>query len=241
MKNKVGVLVHARHPNAIAWEELVWGVPAEDRLGDLPKVVELLLQEMPQKPITHIVTGSTLTVKEGLLDGEYTKKFLLDHFDNLQEFPRLKALMQDLSDSDLARLRKRLEGVIVTKPLKNTADEIEHSAMIFSKQDIREVIQVTSASHGPRCIQLQATARAEGKIPQNQQWFVVISDMCFGDSKPKDTLIIETPHRGDDPMLDFRPTLSESLQPYFYELSLEEKMKLNTQIQTFMDEHRESK
>ena len=241
MTSSVGILVHAHHPNSIDWEELVWGVPAQDRLGDLTKVVELLLQEIPQKPITHIVTGSTLTIKEGMLDGEYTKKFLLDHFDKLQDFPRLRTILQGFSASDLTRLRKRLEGIIVTKPLKNTADEIEYSTLIFSKEHIHEVIQVASASHGPRCIQLQAAARAEGKIPQNQQWFVVMSDMCFGASKPKDTLVIETPHRADDPMLDFHPTLPESLQPYFYELSIEDKKKLNTQIKTFMDTHRKSK
>ncbi len=241
MTNNIGILVHARHPNSIDWEELVWGVPTQDRLGDLTKLVELLLQEAPQKPITHIVTGSTETIKEGLLDGEYTKKFLLDHFDNLQEFPRLRTLLQNFSTEDLTRLRKRLEAMIVTKPLRNTADEIEHSATIFSKHDIHEVIQVTSASHGPRCIQLQASTRAEGKIPKDQQWFVVMSDMCFGNSKPKDTLIVETPHRGDDPMLDFRPTLSETLQPYFYELSTENKKKLNVQIKDFMEKYRHSK
>ncbi|MGH7157948.1 MAG: hypothetical protein ACREGD_02610 [Candidatus Saccharimonadales bacterium] len=237
MKVKVGVLMHARHPNTMNWEELVWGVPAEDRLGDLTALVELILREVPQKPIACIVTGSTETIKEGLLDGVYTKKYLLDHFNNLRDFPRLNVLINKLPPGGLAKVRKRLEDMIVTTPLKNTADEIVHSARIFSEQGIKEVIQVTSASHGPRCVQLQAIARADGDIPAGQLWLLVISDMCFGTSKPKDTLVVETPHRGDDPMLGFSPTLSEALQPYFYNLSLPNKKQLNLQIKDYMDKH----
>ncbi len=238
MKVKVGVLVHARHPNTMNWDELVWGVAAEDRHGDLTKLVELVLREVPQKPITYIVTGSTETIKDGLLDGEYTKKYLLDHFDQLKDFPRLNALMRPLSAMAQATLRKRLENMIVTAPLKNTAEEIVHSARLFSEHDVNEVIQITSASHGPRCIQLQATARAENNIPASQQWFVLMSDMCFGASTPKDTLIIETPHRGDDPMLHFKPTLSEALQPYFYQLPTKDKKTLNKLILDFMNQHK---
>lgn len=238
---KLGVLVHARHPNTMDWEKLVWGVSAADRLGDLTKLVELLLREVPQKPITHIVTGSTETVKEGLLDGEYTKKYLLDHFDQLYDFPRLRTLLRPLPDDAVHSLRVRLENMIVTTPLKNTAEEIVHSARIFTEHGVDEVIQVTSASHGPRCIQLQAVARAEGNIPATQLWSVVMSDLCFGGSSPKDTLVVETPHRGDDPLLHFTPTLSEALQPYFYQLSTENKKKLNKLILDFMDRHKKDK
>ncbi len=238
---KLGVLLHARHPNAMNWETLVWGVPAKDHLGDLTKLVELLLREVPQKPVTHIVTGTTETIKEGLLDGEYTKKYLLDHFDKLYDFPRLSTLLRPLPDMAVAKLRIRLENMIVTAPLKNTADEIMHSARIFSEHGVDEVIQITSASHGPRCIQLQAVARADGSIPATQLWSVVMSDMCFGGSSPKDTLVIETPHRADDPLLHFTPTLSEALQPYFYQLSTENKKKLNKLILDFMGRHKKDK
>lgn len=238
MHTNIGVLVHSRHIQTVGWEELVWGLPAQNKLGDFPKLVELLLQEVSQRPITCIVTGSTDTKVGNMYDGEYAKKYLLDRFDQLHEFPRLKILLDKLSDEQQAQLRKRLENLIVTKPLKNTAEEITHSAQLFSERGIHEVIQIASASHGPRCIQLQAAARFEGKIPIDQQWYVVLSDMCFEGTDPKDTVVLETPHRGDDPMLGFKPTLPQALKPYYYELPTEDKKKLNLIIDEFIKQHR---
>ena len=233
----LGVLVHVRHHLTMNWEEVVWGIPAEDRLGDLTKMVEvLLLQGVRRKAL--IVMGSIGMVKNGVPDGEYTKTYLLKHFDKLQSFPRLKLLMSRLSQEELDILHKTFKDIVIIPELKNTAHEIHVAAGIFKQHKISQVIQVTSASHGPRCVQLQAVARAEGVIPRDQQWLMAISDICFKDSTPMSTFVIEAPHRVDDPMISFNPRLSAALLPYFYELSVEDKKKLNILIQTFMDKHR---
>ncbi len=234
---KIGVLVHVRHPQTVQWEKLVWGVPSEDHMGDLPKLVEVLLCRDPSRPVAAIVMGTTLATKEGLLEGEYTKKFLLDHFDDLWSFPRLKHLLDLLSDEQIAALRTTLQGIIVTTPLKRTADEIREAARIFQEKGVREVIQITAASHGPRCAQLQAQARADGLIPPEQLWYMVVSDMCFQDTAPTDTMIIEVPHRDDDPLARFRPTLSQTLKPFFYQLPTGEKQQFIQLAEKFMADH----
>src|SRR5688572_6918385 len=126
-----GALVHARHPDTIDWERLIWGSPEEDRVGDLPKMVELILREAPTEPIVAIVMGTTAATKDGLLEGEYTKKYLLDHFDDLWKFPRLKQWLVKRSEDEIAELRKRLEGIIVTRIIKNTFEEIQEASRIF--------------------------------------------------------------------------------------------------------------
>lgn len=234
---KTGALVHVRHPDTIQWEKLVWGVPEEDRLGDLPKLVELMLREAKTAPIVVIVMGTTAATKNGLLEGEYTKQFLLDHFEDLWKFKRLKKYLDELSDKQVVQLRKRLEGIVVTPIIKNTLQEIQEASRIFRKNDIHEVIQITAASHGPRCIQLQATVRAEGHIPLDQMWYVTVSDMCFQDSAPNDTMIMEVPHRGDDPLTKLRPTLPQALKPFYYDLDIENKKKIILTIDDFMKKH----
>lgn len=234
---RTGVLVHARNPKTLNWEELVWGVPAEDRLGDLTKLIELILREADTEPVTCIVIGTSAATKVGLLEGEYTKKFLLDRLDALTAFPRLKNRLQQLSEDDYALLRSRLENIVVTPIVKNTSEELIAAARIFREQDIHEVVQITAASHGPRCVQVQAVAREQGHIPKDQLWYVMITDMCFKDAAPLTTLVLEPPHRGDDPMVDFKPTLPEVLRPYIYDLSPADKKKFIHAVKDFMDEH----
>jgi hypothetical protein len=234
---RTGALVHVRHPDTIHWEKLVWGVPEEDRVGDLVKLVELMLREAKTERIVVIVMGTTAATKNGILEGEYTKKFLLDHFDDLWQFKRIKKYLDKLSDKQVAALRKRLEDIVITPIVKNTLQEVQEASRIFRENDIHEVIQITAASHGPRCIQLQATARAEGHMPLDQQWYVTVSDMCFQDTLPNDTMIMEVPHRGDDPLTTFRPTLPQALKPFYYDLDIESKKKIILIIDKFMKEH----
>ncbi|HEY5138550.1 MAG TPA: hypothetical protein VIJ25_04445, partial [Methylococcales bacterium] len=45
--------------------------------------------------------------------------------------------------------------------------------------------------------------------------FVAASDICFAGATPEDVVVIEPPHRGDDPMRAVRPTLAHAIKPYF--------------------------
>lgn len=229
-----GILMHIRHLETVGWERLVWGVPEEDSLGSLPKVAELLLNEPACEPIVSVVFGCGPSVKDGLSEGEYTKRYLLERLSELRAFTRFK---DRLDDETLERLRRRLEQVYVTPKIERSIDEVVFAADYFAKQGITRVWQVTAASHAPRCVQIQAAARAAGLIPKAQQWALVADDRSYEGTDPFSTLILEVPHRGDDPMYGFKPALAEVLRDYQYGLSPEDKRKLAYLVEDFMREH----
>lgn len=230
---KAGILMHGRHLQTIGWERLVWGVPVEDSLGSLPKVVELLLNESAETPYSTIVFGCGPSVHDGLSEGAYTKKYLLDHLHELRAFPRFA----HLNSAALNDLRARLQDVIVTEAFIRSVDEIAIAAQLFSEHEVTQVTQVTAASHAPRCQQLQSAARAVGHIPKGQQWALVADDRFYEGADAFSTVIFEPPHRADDPMLSVTPSISEALRGYHYGLSAEQKETLITMVRDYMERH----
>lgn len=232
--SKTGILMHIRHLETVEWEQLVWGVPEHDSLGSLPKVVELLLNESPCNQVELIVFGCGPSTKDSLSEGEYTKRYLLEHLDELKTFPRFA---KQLDAVTLAKLRTRLEGIVVTPQLIRSIDEVPTAAKIFKQHGVVNVYQVTAASHAPRCVQIYAAARQKGLVPKNQQWFLVADERCYDGADPFSTLVMEPPHRGDDPLLGFDPSLPELLKNYQYGLSPEDKKNLALLVNQFMHEH----
>lgn len=233
---QTGILIHVRHLQTLDWETLVWGVPAEDKMGNLPMLVELLLTECKSEPVTTIAMGCASSQKDGLSEGEYHKQYLLRRLPDVKEFPRLKNLMPKEGSAAYRTLQQRLEGIFVSPVIRGTREEIEWAAKLFKKQGVAKVIQVTAASHAPRCIQLQSILRAEGVIDKDQRWSVIADDMCFANATPSSTVILEPPHRGDDPLMGAMPTLGQALNPFF-SLSAEDKHAFLAYARAFMDEH----
>ncbi|HTJ73487.1 MAG TPA: hypothetical protein VL481_02765 [Verrucomicrobiae bacterium] len=211
---KVGILVHCRHLETVAWEELVYGIPAEDKLGDLATLARVILTLEPTEEVSAIVIGRGPSWKDGLNEGEYTKQFLIDHLNDLQNFPRLKPLLRDGQRVEV--FEKLAKEIIVTSEVKNTVAEMGMAARLFTERGIEKVIQITAASHAPRCIKEQAVARSHGVISKNQLWQTVATDMAYHDTKPEDVAVIEPLHRRDQLMTFMRPGFSEVIAPYFF-------------------------
>jgi hypothetical protein len=234
---KLGILVHGYHLEAPAWDVLVWGDPARNVLGSFPILAELLLHRMQSDEVVSVVLGGTADIhKGGLSHGEYTKKYVIGRFDELDTFPRLKRLLQSASADEMRLLRDLFQSISIAD-VKNTTEEIAFAARSFTKLGVREVIQIAAASHAPRCTQLQLLARAETAIPEDQLWFLRASDACHAGATPLSTAVMEPPHRGDDPMLGFHPTLPEVMKPYYYGLSGDDKKELIGHIDEFMQGH----
>jgi hypothetical protein len=60
---KVGILVHCRHLETVAWEELVYGIPAEDKLGDLATLARVVLT---LEPTEKVETAAKLFAEKGV-------------------------------------------------------------------------------------------------------------------------------------------------------------------------------
>ena len=41
-KGKTAILIHGRHLQTNGWEDIMWGDPANGRLGQIPKALELV-------------------------------------------------------------------------------------------------------------------------------------------------------------------------------------------------------
>lgn len=211
--SKTGILLHVYHLDCDGWERLVWGEPAHGNLGVGTKLLESLLTTIPNEEV-KVVLYSGPSTKNGLSEGEYTYRFLLDRLDRMTEFPQLRTKYNELSPEAVKIFNERVSKITLGKEIENTYDEILHAADEFQAWGADRVIHIAAASHAPRCIQLQAAVREAGLIPAGQQWFTVSSDLSFAGRSARDTVVIEPPHRPDDPLIGFEPTIASVLRGY---------------------------
>ena len=195
----------------------MWGDPAKDQLGTLTKFVDCLL-DLPAGEEVFAVIYSGPSEKNGMMEGVYTKRFLVQRLDELRNFPRLRKKLDRLSVDEHQLFLERVHGLHTGHLLRNTMDELESAAAYFSDKGVSKVLQIAAASHAPRCIKLQALVRSEGLLSKDQQWFMVASDTCFNGGNPSEVVILEPAHRADDPMYGVHPSLPEVLRRYQYDL-----------------------
>jgi hypothetical protein len=229
----VGILVHCRHLETDDWEKLVFGIPEEDKLGDDAAFARAILTLGSDEVLACSVIGCGHSRRDGLSEGDYSKKYLLDNLERLREFPRLAPLLDRLSAAEWAAFRESAESIIVTRKIDNTAEEIEAAAGIFAQHGVSKVIQIAASTHVSRCVKEQAVARSHGKISKEQQWFTVATDMTYRDTRPEDVCVIEPLHRRDQQMTYLRPGLSEVIAPYFF-LPDDDKRAFVTSVAEFM-------
>ncbi|OHA83038.1 MAG: hypothetical protein A2408_02550 [Candidatus Yonathbacteria bacterium RIFOXYC1_FULL_52_10] len=197
---KIGILVHGRHLQAVGWPKLAWGEPEKGNLGSLPLMVYTALTEGLEN-IAVVVFGTGASEKDGLKEAEYTKKYLVDHMNDLSQFACIKEHEGFQSHLALARLSKLCDGIVTETVSTNTVQEIANTAKIFQAHGCTKVIQITCGSHEPRCARLRSEVKKQGLIPRGQIWYSIGDDMTFADSSISDVVIVEPPHRGDDPLL----------------------------------------
>jgi hypothetical protein len=187
---------------------MMWGYPAFNMLGSTPTAVLSMLDENPARvKIVSMGTGASFR-EDGTVEAEATKEFLLDNFDGLDEFTLIQT--HPLWRNNKRLIKGLIEDAATDTASQNTKEEIANAALLFDAEGVSRVIEVTGASHAPRCQLVQSMAREEGEIPSTQRWQLVADDIAYPGTMVGDTLIFEEPHRGDDPAkqwpLEQRPT-----------------------------------
>jgi hypothetical protein len=237
-----GILVHGRHLNTPNWSRLVWGDPEQQRMGSLPTMVDLILREASDQPVEAIIfgTGASRT-PDGIVEADFSKQYLLDHFNDLEKFNRIKQNPKLHTIAGRDKLEARLRSSITETTSKNTREEIIAAAGIFKARGITVVSHVTAASHAPRCVQLQSEISESGQIPKAQRWSVVADDMTFRDLPASATTILEPWHRGDtDPTItasDAAPI--ETVMKGYFGLSPDAQLELTANIAEFIAQNRQ--
>jgi len=228
MNGKIGILVHGRHLQAKNWADLEWGIPPT-KMGVLPTMARLILKIGIEK-IGLIVFGTGASEKDGLKEAEYTKRYFLNKLIYLLEFdffinhPEWNYIA--LSDYFLNMIRPEIQS-------QNTLEEIRNAARLFAEANIKYVLQISCGSHISRCIR----DRLIVGVPKDQEWFAVADDMFFADSTAKDVVIIEAPHRGDDPMIN-APIKPHQIVPRLFKIPAPERMKFLAELDTFLKNYR---
>lgn len=212
--SKTGVLLHVYNLYSEDWERLVWGDPARDELGVGAKLFEYLLTE-PSDTRVHTIVYSGPSSKQDMNEGEYTLRFLRDKLPAMTDFPKLKRLFDNALPSQREAFARRVAAIKAGEVIADTYDEIHRSAAYFHGLGITQIIHIAAASHAPRCIQLQTKVREDGFIPAGQLWYTIASDRPFAGRKASDVVVVEPPHRADDPLLHYSPTLASLVRRYY--------------------------
>lgn len=228
----VGILLHVYHLETNDWEKLVWGDPDKDELGTLTKFAECLLDIPASESVASIIYSGP-SHKDGLTEGEYTRRYLFDRLDRLIEFPCLKRKIEALESEEYQQFMERLRGLHYGSVIKNTVEEVSYGAAYFKSLGVSRVIQVAAVSHAPRCLKAQALARQEKRIPREQQWYVVPSETYHAGTKLDDIVILEAPSRGDDPLKSARPYITDIMQGFFA-LAPEKKKRFIQELNEIM-------
>lgn len=196
----------------------MWGDSAKDRLGTLTKFADCLLDLPAEEEVVAVIYEGP-SDHNGVGEGTYTRQYLLDRIEQLQEFPRLRQKIEQLSPKDYEVFVQRLRGLTVGQSIRNTKEEITSAGAQFAEAGIHTVLEIAAATHAPRCIKEQAVARENGLLPSDQQWFLVAGETCFAGGSAADVLIREPAHRADDPLLGVHPSVADVLNRFQYELS----------------------
>lgn len=152
-------------------------------LGRVPHAV--LLTHLEDAEL--LMLGSGASVRDGLLEGDFTRTYLAQHWAELVASPAFDGLQLD-EEYAKARVMNIIELELLAQ---NTAEELEAAAKVFCQRGITRVILVSSPSHVSRCLRDAKMIFAAHNY--HPLLFASPCRTCFADVAS--VLILEPPHR----------------------------------------------
>ena len=214
------VLVHGCHLQAVGWEQMVWG--DGEKIGRAPFGLVIARELFAQK----IVFGTGASEKDGLKESEYTYRFLEQNLHRLGEFKEWPHL------NPVSEVRGWLEHlVVIDAQTKNIVEEIKNALAVCRSVGARQLMLISSPAHMPRCLNTAMQIDTGGV-----RVVAVPSASSAGNYTPVNTVIVESPHRGDDPMVD-APIKMHQIIPRIFKLPLPERIKFLQVLDTILTDH----
>jgi len=182
-KSPSAVLIHGHHLQAPGWETLVWGEQNLERVGRIPRGIELAIKE--DAGIIIWGTAASTDPATGKKESEYTQTYALDHADELAAYTEVS------KEKIIAFIQERS---LLQLETKNTKDEIHEAMKVCHERGIHTLYLISSPTHVPRCL-LTAV--------QYQEAFPgivlcgVAADTSMEFWHPKDVAVVEPSHRPD--------------------------------------------
>lgn len=229
---KTVVLCHGRHVDTVNWEMLVWG--EGDKIGTAPLALHLAFQKQAQ-----LVFGTGASEKDGLKECVFTQKYLLDHLADVILFPEfaeyhrwrwdhglhaLKHAMKYMADEREALFRPVIEAAYLDSDSTDTVSEVRNAVELAKSLGATELIQVTSPFHAARCMSISARLLEDGYDFGGVIPMVVSAKGSTPVCRATTTVILEHPHRGDDPMVG-APLMPHQVFPRMFRLPPSARMQ----------------
>ena len=179
------VLVHGYHVDAEQWEEVVWGRPAEGRLGRVPRAVLLALEH----PDPVLLFGTGAAARDGLLESEHTLEFARSRCHELEDLAR-RVLPSTATTriGELLHERSRCERTSTT-----TGTEVAAGFETALSLGAGRLTLVSSPTHVARCHQTALTllATTPRYAPLAGGLAAVASDTTVAGRGPGDVVVLE--------------------------------------------------
>lgn len=216
MKRKTCVLIHGCHVDAVKWENIIWGDPQNGILGRVAKGFKLAIEI--DADLIFIGTGAS--ERNGIKECVHMYTYGIDRINELH-------LSRWYNEGWMN------ERLVLDSCSQNTREEVLAASEVCKAYDIDQLILVSSPTHIARCLQVAMTLKSEGFL-EGIEISATPSDTCFANSKPSDVVIIEPPHRGDDPMLNSEIQMHKII-PQLFRLPFEERVEALKQLQSVVN------
>lgn len=226
--SKTVVLCHGRHVDTVGWKALVWG--EGDKIGTAPLALYLAVQNGAQ-----LVFGTGASEKDGLKECAFTRQHLKNHLAELTTFPEFSGYCADGPYELDATFNPIVDAAHLDLESQNTDQEVVNAVEFAKSVGATELIQVTSPFHAARCMNVVAKLCENGFDFGNVIPRVVSARSSTATCRAATTVILEHPHRGDDPMIE-APMMPHQVFPRMFRLSPSTRMQFFSDTSRYLKE-----
>jgi hypothetical protein len=172
------------------WMEQMWGTPNQKILGRLSLALKLFQGRYTgDDPRVYVGTAA------GIVGG--ADKLPLERNPEAVMREQLVQEQQFWAPGTVALLNR----VVWDHKSSTTQEEVETILQLVKAEGYRRVVLVTAPSHAPRVFQTfwKGLGEFEGLDAHDIEVVVAPSDVDYASAKESSTVIVEPPHRADDP------------------------------------------
>jgi hypothetical protein len=179
-----GILIHGCHTGAVNWPNIIWGDPAHNVFGRVSKALTLA-RGLSGGVQLFMGTGAS-TAADGKIEARAIRDFCLEQLARAPvDLPFPPNWAEHL-----------LESAMLDEQSQNTPAELAWAVGQCRERGIKTLYQVSSRTHITRCYH-----EAVRLNPRDVRIIPEAADTSFEGYGPEDVVIVEPPHRGDDPQV----------------------------------------
>src|SRR3989344_579935 len=182
---RTAILIHGYFLSLPVWKEVMWGNPKEGLWGVIPKAIQLAESEDAK----FIFWCSGIPVQGGRNISPNALEFAI---------ARATELLGCESMTDF-NVQKLVQKSYLDATVLNTREEIINAAVEFEKRGIERIFLVAPPKHIFRA-HWEALAHQAAGYMEGIEICAVASGINLPNTTVEDVVIIEPPHRGDQPL-----------------------------------------